>query len=117
MKTPHDEIGREADEPGVLLVVGRAGLAGDRLADLLHDRRRAALHHALHHGGDLVGGHRVEHLLAVVDERRLRLAGPGRGVAAFALALVVLVDGAAEAVLDAVDQRGVDLAPPSAIVA
>jgi len=27
------EIGGEADEPGVLLVVGGAGLAGDRLAD------------------------------------------------------------------------------------
>ena len=28
------EIGREADEPGVLAVVGGAGLAGQRLADL-----------------------------------------------------------------------------------
>ena len=29
-----DEVRREADEPGVLLVVGRAGLAGDRPAEL-----------------------------------------------------------------------------------
>jgi hypothetical protein len=30
-----DEVGRVADEPGVLFVVGRAGLAGDRAAELL----------------------------------------------------------------------------------
>ena len=35
------EVGREADEPGVLLVVGGAGLAGDRLADRLRSQRRA----------------------------------------------------------------------------
>ena len=29
-----DEVRRVADEPGVLLVVGRAGLAGDRPAEL-----------------------------------------------------------------------------------
>ena len=32
-------LGREADEPGILLVVGGAGLAGDRLADLFCTRR------------------------------------------------------------------------------
>ena len=51
---------------------------------------RAALDHALHHRGDLVGGHRIEHLLAPVDQRRLVLVRPLVGVAAAAFALVVL---------------------------
>ena len=99
------EIGREADEPDILFVVGGAGLAGDRLADLAHHGRGAALHDAFHHRGDLVGGHRIDHLLAPVDQRRLGLVLPLVGRAAAAFALVVLVDGAAVAVLDAVDQR------------
>ena len=36
----HDEIGREADEPGVLAVVRGAGLAGQRLAERLRGRGR-----------------------------------------------------------------------------
>ena len=36
------EVRREADEPGVLFVVGGSGLAGDRLADFLQDRRGTA---------------------------------------------------------------------------
>ena len=71
-------------------------------------RRGAALDHAFHHRGDLIGGHRIEHLLAPVDQRRLGLVAPLVGVAAAAFALVVLVDGVAVAVLDAVDQRRLD---------
>ena len=73
------DVGREADEPDVLLVVGGAGLAGDRLADLAQHGRGAALHDAFHHRGDLVGGHRIEHLLAAVDQRRLGLVRPAVG--------------------------------------
>src|SRR5689334_1163071 len=49
------DIGREADEPDVLGLVGGAGLAGDRLADLLDHGRGAGLHHAFHQLGDLIG--------------------------------------------------------------
>ncbi len=108
------EVGREGHEPSVLLVIRGAGLAGDRLADLAHGRAGAALDHAFHHRGDLVGGHRVEHLLAPVDQRRLRLVAPLVGVAAAAFALVVTEDGVTVAVLDAVDQRRLDL--PAAVV-
>src|SRR5208282_4308191 len=101
-----DDVGREADEPDILLFVGGAGLAGDRLADIADYGRGAALHDTLHHRGDLIGGHRIDHLLAAVDQRRLGLVVPGVGVATAALALVVLVDGVAVAVLDAVDQGG-----------
>src|SRR5262249_55251281 len=99
------EIRRKPDEPDVLLVVGGAGLAGDWLAELFHGRAGAALDHALHHRGDLIGAHRVEHALAAVDQRRLvLLAVPLSGAAAAAFALIVLVDGLAVTVLDAVDQ-------------
>ena len=49
----------------------------------------AALHDAFHHRRDLVGGHRVEHALALVDQRRLGLILPLVGIAAAAFALVV----------------------------
>jgi hypothetical protein len=111
------EIGREADEPHVLGIIGGAGFAGDRLAHFLLEADAgggAALHDAFHHRGDLIGGHRVEHLLAPVDQGRFRLVAPLVGVAAAAFALVVAIDGVAVAVLDAVDQRR--LHPLAAVV-
>src|SRR6185295_10806384 len=102
---PDDEIRRKADEPDVFSVTGGAGLAGDRLADLAHDRRRAALHHPLQHRGDLVGRQRIKHLLPAVDKLGLRLILPAaRRVAAAALARVMFENRASVAVLDAVDQ-------------
>ena len=50
------EIGRVADEPGVALVIGGAGLAGHRLADRLQGLAGAALDHPFEHRGDLIGG-------------------------------------------------------------
>src|SRR4029077_11066497 len=97
----HDEIGREADEPDVLLVVGRAGLAGDWLADLLHGSAGAPQNHTFHHRGDLIGGHRVDHALTPIDDRWLRLVLPFGGGAAAAFALIVLVDGVAVTILNA----------------
>src|SRR5262249_20310359 len=85
------EVGCEADEPSVLGLVGGAGLAGDRLADLAQNRRGAAYHDTLHDRDHLVGGHRVEYLLAPVDHRRFGLIIPFLGVAAAALARVVAV--------------------------
>src|SRR6201999_2519973 len=91
-----DDVGRETDEPRILEVVRGAGLAGDRLADLFLEADAAggaALHNAFHDRHHLIRGHGVEHLLAAIDQRRLRLIIPFLGVAADALALVVLVDG------------------------
>src|SRR5439155_18046506 len=104
----NDEVRREAYEPGVLLVIGRAGLAGDVAAELGNGGAGTALHDAFHHRGDLVGGHGVEHLLGIVDQFRLRLVLPFGGVAALAAAFVLLEDGLAIAILDAVDQRRFD---------
>src|SRR5262249_52834983 len=98
------DVGRIADEPGVLFVVGGAGLAGDRLADRLHHGPGATLHHAPQDRRDLVGGHRIDHLLALVDQARLRLVLPLVGGAAAAFTLVMLVDRAAVTILDAVDE-------------
>ena len=67
--------------------------------------RGAGLHHAFHHRGDLVGRHRIQHLLAAIDQLRLGLVLPAAGrVAAAAFARVVLEDGVAVAILDAIDQ-------------
>ncbi len=66
-------------------------------------------HHAFHHRGDLVGGHRVDapaRAVSTIDGSVL--VRPALGVAAAAFALVVLEDGVAVAVLDAVDQRRLD---------
>jgi hypothetical protein len=74
---------------------GGAGLARHRFADLLLEacpRCRAAQDHAFHDRGDLIGGHRVEHLLAPVDQRGLGLVTPFLGVAADAFALVMAID-------------------------
>ena len=69
----------------------------------LHRLPRAARDDALEDRGDLIGGHRIDDLLALVDE--LRLGGVGRPalVAALADALVVPVDRVAPAILDTVD--------------
>src|SRR5262249_17841478 len=109
-----DDVRRKADKPDVFLIVCRAGLARDRFSDFAHDRRGAALYDAFHQRGDLVGGHRVDHLLPTIDQRRLDLIVPFRCVAADAFPLIMLKYRMAVAVRDAVDQRGNDAA--SAIV-
>src|SRR6185312_5597384 len=99
------EIGRKSDEPGVVRIIRRAGLAGERLADRRHDAAGAALDDALQDRDDLVGAARIGDLLAVVRQLRLRLILPYAVLAALARALVGAIDGDAVAVLDAVDQR------------
>src|ERR1700743_1083645 len=53
------EVRREADEPGVLGLVGGAGLAGERLADFLQRGRGTGIDDTFQHRGDLVGGHGI----------------------------------------------------------
>src|SRR4051794_41941774 len=98
----HD-VGREADEPGVLFIVGGPGLAGDRLAKSCEGGSRGAgLHHAFHHRGDLVGGHRVQYLLAAVDQLRLGVLPSSRGGGATpAFAGVVLLKWVTREIPDA----------------
>src|SRR5690606_10554439 len=63
----------EAGEPGVAVVVGRAGLAADVLA--AEDLRRgagAALDHVAHHRDQLVGGALVDRALGDLARRRCR---------------------------------------------
>src|SRR5262245_17503473 len=64
----NDYVRREADEPGVLFIVRGPRFSRDRLSDLAHHCGRAALDDAFHHRRDLIGGHRIEHLLAPVDQ-------------------------------------------------
>src|SRR5882724_12184193 len=108
-----DDVRRKADEPCILFVVGGAGLAGDWLADFLHHRRRAALYDGFHHRGDLIGGHRIQHLLPAIDKLGLGLVLPAAGgIAAPAFPRIVLEDRVAIAILNTVDQRC--LHPPAA---
>ncbi len=100
-----DDVRRKADEPGIPRFIGGAGFAGNRLADFLHRDRRSALHHAFHHRGDLIGGHGIEHLLAAIDQLRLRLILPAAGrVAATAFTRIVLEYRVPVTVLDTIDQ-------------
>src|SRR3546814_3849232 len=65
----------------------------------------AALHHALQHADHLECRGRIDHLLALVGQLRRRLVLPRLDLTDFAGAQVVPVDGAAVAILHAVDQR------------
>src|SRR5262245_14745573 len=63
-----DNVRCETDEPCVLFVVRGPRFPRDRLSDLAHHRGRAALNDAFHHRRDLIGSHRIENLLAPVDQ-------------------------------------------------
>src|SRR5205823_2341469 len=97
------EIRAEPDKPGVLPIVGGAGLAGDRLADRFDRGAGAALHDAFHHSDELESRQGVGDLLTGIGEHRRRLLFPLDGVASLAGPLVRPEDGLAVAVLDAVD--------------
>src|SRR5262249_43427519 len=76
--------------------------------------RCAALDDAFHHRGDLISSHRIQDLLAPIDQRGLRLVFPFFAVAADAFTFIVLVDGMAVTILDTVDQCRLN--SPTAIV-
>ena len=71
------QIGRKADEPDILGIVRRAGLAGQRLADRLDRQAGAALHDAFQQRDDLIGGARIDDLCARIGQQRLGLVVPG----------------------------------------
>src|SRR5262249_62108680 len=96
-----DDVRRIADEPRVLPVVGRAGLACHGLSNLTHDGRCPSLDNAFHHRRDLIGSHGIENLLPPIDQRRFGLIFPFLAGTADALTFVVLVDGMAVTILDA----------------
>ena len=85
-----DEAAGEADEPGVAVVAGGAGLAGQVVAGDLGPRAGAASHHLAHHLG-----HLGERRLA---DHRLRLAPVD----------AVVVEHLAAGGADALDAVGVD---------
>ena len=68
-----DEVGRIADEPGVACSRWSCRSCRRPACRRLDRRAGAALDDALQHRRHLVGGHRIEHLVAVVDDRRLVL--------------------------------------------
>src|SRR5260221_14172876 len=98
------QIGREAHEPIVLIIVCRAGLAGKRLADAAAEASGTALDDALQYRDDLVGARRVDDRLARIGQLRRRLAAPCDVAAAFAAARIGPGDGLAVAILDAIDK-------------
>src|SRR6185437_7229886 len=98
------EVGRRAEEPGVLGIVGGAGLAGDRPAERRELGRGAPRGHAQHHVDDLVNrGGIVERLARVDDAWRLWLLAVGGRAAALADARLVTVDRLAITILHAID--------------
>src|SRR5690606_11957700 len=105
----NNQIVRVAYEPGVFFFVRGASLARNGMAQFCNRGGRTALDDTFHHRRDLVGRHRVKPLVAVVDQFRFRLVLPGLSNASIALAIVMLVDGLAIAILDAVDQRRLDI--------
>src|SRR5690606_7224049 len=112
-KDADNEIGREADEPGVAPVIGGAGFAGERHTHLARGGAGAALDDAFEHRDHLIGGLRAFDLFAIVREFRrhdgfgifrvarggfLHRLRPGFGTIR-AVAVVGAIDRAAEAVL------------------
>ena len=72
--------------------------------------RRAALDDAFHDVDGLIGRHRIDDLLAIVDEFRLILSLSTLSLRNWSqLALVMAPNGAAVAILDTIDQRGLHL--------
>src|SRR5262249_43310996 len=94
-----DEVGGEADEPAILLVVSSTGLARDRSVEHFELLRRAAFDNSFHDVGHLVSRHRIDDLRAIIDELRLLLTGPFSCITIGAFAIIVLPNGAAVAVL------------------
>ena len=78
------DVAGEADEPGVVLVVGGAGLAADEVRQVLHRGRGAARHHAFEDGAKLIerravaARHHHRRAGLVLDRRRGRSARSSR---------------------------------------
>src|SRR5215510_8002485 len=96
---PDHQVRGVADEPGILFLVGGAGLArdGNVWNVLLDHGGRAALHHPFHDRGHLVGGVRIYDLLAVVLQHRFGLSLPLVGLATGAIAVVLAPESATPA--------------------
>ena len=103
-----DEIGREADEPGIFGIVGGSRFSGQRFAHGPDRDSRAALYNAFEQRDGLIRGARIDDLIARVGQERLRLVAPAP-VAAFAKPRIVAIDIATVPVLNTVDQGRVDL--------
>src|ERR1700677_689081 len=69
---------------------------------------RAALDDAFHDRGDLISRQWIDDLLTLVDQLRLILIVPFSGIATLTNTLVVPIDRVAPAVLDAIDQGGLN---------
>ena len=76
MKTPTARSGEKPTNQRSLASLVVPVLPASGLPTALIDDAGAALDHAFHDRGDLIGGERVEHLLALVDQLRLVLVRP-----------------------------------------
>src|SRR5690348_8378698 len=108
-KDTRDEIGRKAHEPGIIAVIGRAGLTGERLAGDSDAASSAALDHALHHRDDLIDAARIIDLRAVIRQLGRRLAGPRDIAAAVASPRIGAENRHAVAILHSIDKAWRDL--------
>ena len=110
----HSQVRREAYKPSIPLIIGCSSFASHWFAKDLHFLSCAALNNAFHHRSDLIGGIRAHHLLAIVNQLRLRrccivfLLFTAR-----AFAVVMTIDCVSITILNAVDQCCIKL--PAAI--
>ena len=95
----------------VLALSGGFSFASSQFDRAMQAERQpgSSLHNAFQQRHDLEGRRRIEHLLARIGKHGFGLIRPRGDVAAVAGARIVTIDRDAVAVLDAVDQRGVDL--------
>src|SRR3984885_6451622 len=97
------EVWRIAYEPKVLRIVRCPGFAREMFTDFLNRDAGAALDDALKNRRHLIGGQRIDHLLAFVYQMRLGLIVPCLGVAAIADPFVMFIDRIAPAILDSIN--------------
>src|SRR4026207_1953876 len=106
------QIRREPDEPGVLLVVGSASLSGNWPLQHFQLLSCPTLNDTFHNVNHLIRRHRVDDLLAMIDNYGFILSLPFLRRTLIASARIMTPNGATIAVFYIVDQRSLYVLAP-----